>query len=74
MEVPGDQTKKTPNAVLKEDTEITETNKNFSNTLNFDEAVSLAHQIANNFQSRRIEDKKKDRVVKKQDISAKKNK
>lgn len=74
MEVPGDQTKKTPNTVLKEDTEITETNKNFSNTLNFDEAVSLAHQIANNFQSRRIEDKKKDRVVKKQDISAKKNK
>jgi hypothetical protein len=73
MEVPGDQTKKTPNTVLKEDTEITESNKNFSNTLNFDEAVSLAHQIANNFQSRRIEDKKKDRVVKKQDISAKKN-
>ena len=73
MEVPGDQTKRTPNTVLKEDTEITETNKNFSNTLNFDEAVSLAHQIANNFQSRRNEDKKKDRVVKKQDISAKKN-
>lgn len=74
MEIPGDQTKKASNFVLKEDSVINESHGNFSNTLNFDQAVNLAHQIANNFQSRRNEDKKKERAIKKQDISAKKNK